>query len=112
MVKQLIWELPLTAQRFASLYAYDKKIFQKRFLGEQGVAWLQHATHIHACYAHVLTIWHVLTYFVMLFLGRSQELEQFWERNRDTRFFRNHPVLSREEFWLRISCCNFFINKC
>ena len=120
----------LISSRFASIYAYDPELFKRRFLGEDGVSRLSSCSVCGKCsyhwqgYRFTSTTWRtrdvslihlrvspilILTYTPMLIYQWTdmQALMDFWNRNRDQDFFRQHPVLSHPD-----SCLKFIFYAC
>lgn len=65
--------------RLNSMYHHDEESFQRRFLGPPGAACLR------TCSALV-----------------SEAIERFWDAQRGTRWFQDHPILSQPVSWWRL----------
>ena len=82
--------------RFASIYKYDWNLFKRRFLGPDGVLWLQMVD------CGIVTH----TVCVCFFGGSSasfvnvEALEAYWASVKNTEWFKSHPILSSPDAWI------------
>lgn len=76
------------------MYTYDESLFEDRWIGPPGEAC------INPTY-NVLCVHCVYTYMPVtrLCFFPAKALEQFWDAQRETRWFQNHPILSKPVAW-------------
>ena len=75
--------LPLVL-RFASIYHYDKELFQAAFPRWRG-------GHLAELCAEMVSLF-----------AFAQDIDKFWEHLRGTEFFEMHPILSDPVLWLLV----------
>ena len=70
-------------------------MFAKKFIGRPGVTCLSTVAFFHGAWTH-------LTFFFCL-----KELEDFWQSQRHTEWFRDHPILGRDDPRTAVCACLF-----
>lgn len=79
--------------RMHSLYHYDVDLFKRKFIGPPGVTWPESLLLMYVC-------------FVFSFMICLQALQMFWDAQRDSDWFQNHPILSAKELLATSICFN------